>query len=306
MTLPSTGPITLNQIKAEVGQPTLISCSNAAFGGPPHSMFRFRGWAAGFGFAAVHSSHTQSWDLRTWLLANGWNGAQQVYGSIVVNPGVWLTDSGAGYGLRIAGLPIGSVVDLVVYGYVAGKGGAGGRGGDFNADNAGSGGAGTTALLARSAVRLWDKAGGNILGGGGGGGGGGGVNTVWNGAVYAFGAGGGGSGQSGHPIVIGGGAGGAGSISVANNGSPGGSGSAAGPGAGGASGGGPVKTAGIGGAGGAWGQPGARGENGHDGGGVIFSFKAPGRPGGPPGPAVDGWAFVQHMEHSGTIAGLLI
>lgn len=305
------------QIRAELAtqaQDLGSFCALAGFGAP-RAMSRFYGYGRGFGFTVVHITHAQSWDLRTWLLLNGWDGVTPVFGSVTINPGVWLADSGAGYALRIASLPAGSSVDLIVYGILAGRGGQGGAGGYSGSGTGGQAASGPTpgkaggpALVIRNAVRLWDKAGSNILGGGGGAGGGAGGRKMYGSTLYDGGGGGGGSGMSGYPIVIGGGAGGAAwfASNYPQDGGTGGQGTHTSPGTFGISGWPGTGIAGHGGVGGNWGQPGQNGFGTGPFAGFIDIVTGPGAPAGPGGAAIDGWAYVQHIEHAGTFAGALV
>lgn len=309
MTLPSSPPISLLQILAESQATSLVNARDKVFGAGngPASMYRFAGWSPGFAFSLVLTQNLGNFDLRTWLLQyGGWNGVLPVTGVLTINPGVWISDATGAGALRIVGLPTSSSIDLVVYGNIAGKGGKGGNGSSSQAIGGTVGGPGSTALVLGNRVRLWDKPGSGILGGGGGGGGGGGART-WFGSLpgYDGGGGGGGGGISGYPYTSLAGSGGVAEnspgIVIGQNGGDGGPGNHLNGGTFGGGGWPGIIGGHGGGGGGAWGKPGLNGGTGN--GNLIAS---PGFTGGPGGWAIDGWSFVQHIEHSGSIAGALV
>lgn len=68
-------------------------------------------------------------NIRSKLLAAGWNGSTPVIGSLTINSGVVISaDSTNQYALRTGGLPTGSGINIFNYGYIVGMGGVGGNG----------------------------------------------------------------------------------------------------------------------------------------------------------------------------------
>ena len=126
-------------------------------------------------FAATISSNQTNLNLRTWALANGWNGSSAA--NITVAAGVYIYATSTGNaGLTTGSFPGG--LTIVNNGYIIGMGGAGGS-------NA-AGGAGGIAITLNVNTSITNN--GYIAGGGGGGGTGGGDPT---GAGGGGGAGGG-------------------------------------------------------------------------------------------------------------------
>lgn len=145
-------------------------------------------------------------NLRTWALANGWNGSSQV--TITINGGVYVYSTSTGTpGLTIDGSWPGGV-KLINNGFVMGMGGAGGH-----ATVARAGNAGGAAINLGVSCEI-DSAVGYIGGGGGGGGGGDGGPTGIRTGGGGGGAGGGAGGaatflvQGSSPLTAPGGAGG--------------------------------------------------------------------------------------------------
>ena len=189
----------------------------------------------GFVWRPTISADVTNWVLYSQALAAGWDGVVPLDAEVTVASGIVLSaDSTSLYGFDTgSGFPAGSVLKLIMPGYVCGMGGAGGA-----AKTAGSNGG--PALRAQHAITI-DALGGVTAGGGGGGGGGG------------FGGGGGGGGRSGRTDAAGGvapstGAGGTFSSGGAGGGSGGGAGGTTGPGGAG--------SLSAGGGGGGWGASG--------------------------------------------------
>lgn len=180
----------------------------------------------------IHSTTSNKLDIRTWALANGWDGTSNLE---VINSGNITSDSATSPSLTIAGsFPNG--IKLVNTGSITGKGGAGGSGGGGSATAPGipptAGSAGGTAI--RVSVPCIISNTGTIQGGGGGGGGGRGANIYLSSNYRAIGGGGGGGGASHATYNSAGGAGGAGQSGASGAAGTGSTGST--PGTGGAKG----------------------------------------------------------------------
>jgi hypothetical protein len=201
-------------------------------------------WGKSNTFYGTIASDQTDLNLRTWALANGWNGTANAVITIDSNINVYSTSTSTAALSVIGSWPNG--VALINNGSIVGKGGAGATGTDQNG-NRGTAGGGGTALIVSVPITITNN--NNIAGGGGGGGGGGSV--FYTGQGYGGGGGGGGAGF---------GAGGAGGYGNTRTGSAGGAGSISGGGGGGAGGGGNV--GGRGGNGGGWGASGANGSAG--------------------------------------------
>jgi PKD repeat protein len=166
-----------------------------------------------FTTSIVLSSDEQNIDVRSKLIAAGWNGISPVFGSLTINTGVVISaNSTAQYALRTGGsLPVGSDFTIINYGYIVGMGGAGGNG-NWQHDGGGggkavnwvvdiptsSGGVGGPALGHDGTPYVLYKVRnyGVIAGGGGGGGG--------SYSPYQVSSPGGGGGQSGRTNSAGG------------------------------------------------------------------------------------------------------
>jgi len=244
--------------------------------------------------ASITSSQTNL-DLRTWALANGWDGTVAV--EITVNAGVYVySTSTSNAGLTVTGSFPGGVT-LINNGYIIGKGGNGGS-------NSGptAGAPGGSAISLGINATIVNNSGAFIAGGGGGGGGqlsgGGGGAGGGDGGLgrfsYAGGTGGaiGSSGNNGGGGNLGGQGGGAGAGAggvVQQSQTIGGGGGGGGrilPGTGGAGGLGAV----VGGVGGSAGNPGSQANPG----GYSVNFCSGG--GG-------GWGAAGAAAAGGSIAG---
>ena len=213
--------------------------------------------AYGFGrgatpFSGTISSNQTNLNLRTWALANGWDGLGAV--TVTINAGVVVySTTTAGYALTISGSFPGGV-SLVNNGVILGAGGGGGSAG--SGTGAGSAGqAGGPAMVVSTAVSITNN--NRIAGGGGGGGGGGGYEDT----------------SAKPPVSYSGGAGGGG----IGNGPPNGTLTAAGAGASGAF--------GLGGTGGNGGTYGAAGASGG-------AYTGAGGAGGAAGACLSGNSFI--------------
>ena len=193
MTLPSSGPLSLSDIRGEFGGPTPIALENYYRGGSyvPNitqnsgiptsgaiSIKSFYGTTHAFIFTQTVSSNVNQYNLSSQAGSAGWDGSTPIVATVTINNGVWCYSNDTGTpGFYIPGLPSGSIVVVNNYGYITGAGGAGGTGGDYNfsgcAGTVGAdGGSGGTALVCRYSSPINNYSGVSAGGGGGGGGGG--------------------------------------------------------------------------------------------------------------------------------------
>lgn len=204
MALPSSGPLSLNDIQTEFGGANPISLSEYYRGGAyttsnntgvptsgAISIGNFYGAIRQFSFT-ISSNQTNA-NLRTLAVNAGWDQSAPVVATI--SAGVYISSNSTSTpALTISGsFPNG--VSLVNNGFIIGMGGAGGNGGSGSGGSgtgtAGTdGGSGGLALSIAVPVSI-NNGSGTIAGGGGGGGGGGG-----EGYQYGVGGGGGGGGRS--------------------------------------------------------------------------------------------------------------
>lgn len=221
----------------------------------------------GFVWRPTISADVTNWVLYSQAIAAGWDGVVPLDAEVTVASGIVLSaDSTSLYGFDTgSGFPVGSVLKLIMPGYVCGMGGAGGA-----TNTAGSNGG--PALRAQHAISI-DALGGVTAGGGGGGGGSG------------FGGGGGGGGRSGRTDAVGGVAAYTGANGTFSSGGAGGFGG----GAGGTTGPGGAGSASAGGGGGGWGA----------GGGTAGSYA-----GGAAGAAVVGNSYITWIN-TGTRYGAI-
>lgn len=277
MTLPASGPLSIQQINAEFGRGNDLNSyrgttwytdagGSGTFSTGAISIGDFYGKRASSPlFSFTISSHQDRANLRTLALNAGWNGSSAVQATLA--SGVWIYSASTGQAaLTIDGSWPGGVT-FINNGYVVGMGGAGGT--SPTATGAGAGGGGGTGIAVSTSVTIQNNS--NVAGGGGGGGSGG-TSSLGTYAYYR--GGGGGGGQTGLQNSSGGGGFNAG-----------GTGTSGGAGGGGA---GQVVTAGQyyggnGGSGGGWGASGATGAAGFS---TPNSF--PGGSGGGGGLAVSG------------------
>jgi hypothetical protein len=141
-------------------------------------------------FSATISSNQQNLNLRTWALANGWDGSAAA--TITIGVIAISSINVVSYALTINGSwPNGLTV--INNGYILGAGGQGGIGAG-GGSSAGSGVFGGPAMSVAAGLNVTFTNNGIIGGGGGGGGGGGYAVTLTNGLEAYGGAGGGGAG----------------------------------------------------------------------------------------------------------------
>ena len=261
MTLPASGPISLNQVNVELGLAgtTSINMNQASvrtlFGVPSGAISMSNGYGKSNTFSFTIASNQTNANLRTLAVNAGWNQASNV--SATINGGIYISSNGTGTpALTVNGsFPAG--VTLINNGFIVGAGGNGGTGYYYGSAGAGGG----TALSVSTAISITNN--GTVAGGGGGGGGGmsAGSSPDKSGNFAYWTGGGGGGGRSSAAVNTGGGAGGAlppGSVTNVFYGSAGGTGTVSGPGGGGRGGDSGVE-AGRGGSGGGWGSAGASG-----------------------------------------------
>jgi len=267
MPLPSSGPISLNQVNVELGLAgtTAISMNQAnvrtLFGRASGTISMSDGYGKSNAFAFTISANQTNANLRTLAVNAGWNQSSKVVATI--NGGIVISSNSTGTPALTVNGSFPGGVELINNGTIAGMGGNGGAGAngiDCNCGpyyNSGAAGAsGGTALTASVAVTITNGS-GTIAGGGGGGGGAGG-GSGGNGG--SFGGGGGGGGRTGSTNSAGGSGG-----NFVPNGSRGGNGNAGTFSAAGS--GGNTTNGSPGGAGGGQGSSGAAGATNQSGGG---------------------------------------
>jgi hypothetical protein len=293
MALPSSGPISLNNVNVELGLSgtTSINMNQASvrtlFGVPSGAIRMSDGYGKSNEFAFAISSNQVNANLRSLATSAGWDQSTKLIATI--NGGVYVYSNSTGTpGLTINGsFPNG--VTLVNNGYILGMGGNGSTGCSVGFTSASPGDSGGTALSVSSATTI-NNASGVIAGGGGGGGGGGALNEGGVGKSgpyiqYGWAAGGGGGGQTGLSNTAGGGPGGGTFGQRSRDPQAGSGGDVNGAGGGGIGGAAPNAGyyAGQGGSGGSWGSSGARGQDGR-----AYFYNGPPGNGGSGGSAVTG------------------
>jgi hypothetical protein len=240
MPLPLSGPIYSSNVNVELGRSstTQIYLNDAGvrslFGKSSGAIYMSDGYGKSNLFFATINSNQQQLNLRTWALANGWNGTTGIQVTVASGVYIW-SDNTSIAGLTIDGSWPGGIT-LVNNGFIIGKGGNGGSAGVFNdpytlvgTTSATSGGPaislGTNVIINNNSY---------IAGGGGGGARGAAVVGQVNGSSGGGGAGGGTGGTSGTRYTpSAGGAGGAIGQRGANAGGSGGGGAGGGAGGGG-------------------------------------------------------------------------
>lgn len=256
MVLPTSGPLSLQDIQDEFGGTSPISLSEYYAIGkniPASGVISIQDFYGGIDtFSVTISSNQVNLNLRSYAVSQGWDEYAKLL--VTINSGVVIYANATNqYALVIDGAYQRGVT-LVNNGTIVGMGGNGGTGGVsslFGSTAPTAGGAGGPGLNVQSAVSVENN--GTIAGGGGGGGGGAGSYYFDGNFAATIDGGGGGGGRTGLTNSSGGGT---------LNGSAGGQNGAAGTfssaGTGGA-GGSFVWTGGKGGNGGNWGAAGANG-----------------------------------------------
>ena len=198
MTLNASGPISLGgattgqSVNLELGQSatTTISFNDAAVrtltgttAGTSLSM-PSGFWGKSSGVSLVISSNQVDLNLRTWALANGWNGNDKV--TITLNNSVYIYSTGINSGALVIDGSWPNGLKFINNGYVLGKGGDGGS-------NA-AGSNGMPAVYINAVCTIVNN--GYLAGGGGGGGGA--FNSSMHPTNYAGGGGGAGGGAGGN------------------------------------------------------------------------------------------------------------
>jgi hypothetical protein len=176
--------------------------------------------STGYPFFQNISASVQNYNLRTQILASGWNGTTFVDATVLISANVVIGSTSTATSAFVSGaLPTNSQITIINSGTIVGKGGFG-----ANAPS-GVGGNGGNALNLSANTTIINN---NLIGSGGGGGGGGAQRLV-SGSPYVGGSGGGGG--AGSDV----GTGGSGSSGSSGNGNSGANGTLTTGGAGGLS-----------------------------------------------------------------------
>lgn len=196
MTLPASGAISMSQVNTELGVATTTTSSlndsavRTLFGKASGTISMSDGYGKANQFNGAIASNQTNLNLRTWALANGWNGSSAAV--ITINSGAYVYSTSTGTpGLTIDGSwPAG--VTLVNNGFIMGKGGDGGgwplaQMSGYNGGNAISLGVNCT-ITNNSYIGGGGGGGGaeyyNVMGGGGGAGGGAGGGCQYGSGPY--------------------------------------------------------------------------------------------------------------------------
>jgi len=177
MTLPSSGPLSLSQVNAELDLVSNVQINlnsaivRALFERPSGVISMSHGYGKANAFTATITTNQQELNLRTWALANGWNGT--VAAVITVGSGVYIwSDNTSVAGMTIDGSWANGIT-LVNNGYIIGRGGNGGYFGNANAAGSAISLGTSVSITNNSYIAGGGGGGGGVYGGGGGGAGGG-------------------------------------------------------------------------------------------------------------------------------------
>jgi hypothetical protein len=171
--------------------PTSGALSLDNFHGATPSVFRF---------VKTISVSTSDYNLRTDMLASGWDGTATIMAIVGIASGVYVSSSGAGLGAFDTGVIAFNAKNKIVinvFGSIYGRGGNGGSATGLRTSPA-NGLSGGNALYLQHTATVYIHKGGAIGGGGGGGGGGDGTGGG-GGAGGSYGGSGSGSGFGGGP-----------------------------------------------------------------------------------------------------------
>ena len=276
MALPTSGPLSLNQIHIEAGGTSGTTASindadiRALIGKASGATMSFSEWYGASGSVTINltiAANTNNYNIQSSRGGTYVAGVTTV--NVTINSGVTVGSTSTGtYALETgSSWATGDVINIINNGTVKGRGANGGAGGDsfYNtinvagntSDPGAAGGVGGNAFRAQFATTFTNN--GSVYGGGGGGGGGGGWTGLTGGKSVLATATGGGGGGGGAGVNAG--SGGSGGVATSSsggtlrNGTAGSTGSATAGGAGGASG----NNEGAGGNGGAGGGLGSSG-----------------------------------------------
>jgi hypothetical protein len=250
MALPTSGPLSLNQIHVEAGGSSGTTASindadiRALIGKASGATMSFSEWYGASGSVTINltiSANTNNYNIQNSRGGTYVAGATTV--NLTINSGVTVGSTSTGtYALETgSSWASGDVINIINNGTIKGRGGNGGTGGNAYADpsvpgnstvtNATAGGVGGNAFRAQFATTFTNN--GSVYGGGGGGGGGGSaVYGESKSSTFGSVSGNGGGGGAG----VNGGTGGAAGVATGQNpdqGNPGASGTATAGGAGG-------------------------------------------------------------------------
>lgn len=161
-----------------------------------------------FIFNRTIAANTTNYNLKSELIAAGWDQTSMVNANVTINAGVYVgSTSILTYSFDTgSGIPSGSLITITNNGFIIGKGGSGSGGGNSGSSGGTGGTIGGPALLVQTPITIYN----NVIGGGGGGGGGGRGGQMESGGPY-YGGGGGGGGQ-GYTTSTGGYGGGTGGL----------------------------------------------------------------------------------------------
>lgn len=214
MALPASGAISISQVNTELGAASTTtrglgdSAVRSLFGVASGAISMSNGYGKSSAFNVTITSNQANLNLRTWALANGWNGS--TVATITVGAGVYIySTSTANAGLTIDGTWPGGLT-LINNGYIMGKGGDGPNATVRCGGLAGA--AGGPAISLGVSCTITNN---SYIGGGGGSGSSYGYPSVASGTAGGGGGAGGGKGGDGYnstsALFAGGAGGGAGS-----------------------------------------------------------------------------------------------